>query len=155
MTTRQFSKFLCSALLIVAAVAGCSSGGGNDSPTAPPMPPPPAPPPGNQAATFGDFQANIFTPTCATVGCHSAASAQAGLVLEAGQSFGNLVNVTSSEQPALNRVTPNQPEESYMIKKLRGDADISGERMPRGGPFLAQADIDAMIAWINDGAPNN
>ena len=122
-------------------------------PAGTPPPPPPPPPPG--ATMFSQFQAQIFTPTCAAGGCHAAASAQAGLVLEAGQSYDNLVGVPSTQQPALSRVSPGNPEESYLIKKLRGDADIVGDRMPRGGPFLDQADIDALIAWISAGAPEN
>lgn len=128
--------------------AGCGGSGGN-SPTAPPLPP------GGPLVTFGDFQAAIFTPTCARSGCHSAASAQAGLVLAAGSSYGNLVNQPSTERPSLLRVSPNQPEMSYLVHKLRGDSDILGDRMPLGGPFLSQADIDALIAWINRGAPND
>ena len=149
---RSLSTVTAGLLIVIAA--GCSSGGGSGSPTAPPPPGPPPPPP-PAPATFADFQAQIFTPTCATSSCHNAATAQAGLLLEAGQSYGNLVNVPSTEQPALNRVTPNMPEQSYLIKKLRGDADITGERMPRGGPFLSQQNIDALIAWINDGASDN
>ncbi|MCZ6727562.1 MAG: hypothetical protein O7A98_09455 [Acidobacteria bacterium] len=140
--------------LVALVVAGCGGGGGGgNSPTAPPPPQPPPPP--TMATTFSQFQAQIFTPSCGIVSCHNTGTAQAGLVLEAGQSYGNLVNVASTQQPGLNRVTPNQPEQSYLIKKLRGDPDITGERMPRGGPFLNQADIDAMIAWINNGAPDN
>ncbi len=133
--------------LVTLIAAGCGGGGGGGTPTAPPMQPPAGPP-----VTFSDFQAQIFTPTCARGGCHSAASAQAGLVLEPGVAHGNLVGVPSTEVPALLRVDPGDAEQSYLIHKLRGDAGIIGERMPRGGPFLGQAEIDAMIAWINSGA---
>jgi hypothetical protein len=151
----MYVKHLAFAVIapVLVAVAGCGGGGGGSSPTAPPLPGPPLPPSG--ATTFSQFQAQIFTPSCGVAGCHAAGAAQAGLVLEAGQAYGNLVNVPSTQQPALSRVTPGQPEQSYLIKKLRGDGDIIGERMPRGGPFLSQADIDALIAWINAGAPEN
>jgi hypothetical protein len=110
---------------------------------------------GGQVTTLTSLQNDFFTPTCARAGCHSTGSAQAGLALAAGQSFGNLVNVASTQVAGLNRVTPNDPEASYLIKKLRGDADISGSRMPQGGPFLSDEQIGRFIEWIDSGAPDN
>ncbi|MDH3744953.1 MAG: hypothetical protein OES47_07625 [Acidobacteriota bacterium] len=110
---------------------------------------------GEAAVTFTELQNEFFTPTCAVSGCHSAASANAGLVLVAGQAFGNLVNVPSTQRPRFNRIMPNDPDNSYVVKKLRGDADIDGDRMPAGGPFLGPGEIDRFVSWINDGAPNN
>lgn len=43
---------------------------------------------------------------------------------------------------------------SYLIHKLEG-TQTEGSRMLLGGPFLDQATIDRMRAWINAGAPNN
>ncbi len=100
------------------------------------------------------LQADFFTPTCARGGCHDALTSPAGLVLEEGESFGNLVNVPSRQRPELNRVTPRNPDDSYLIRKLRGQ-DIDGQQMPDGGPFLTNAEIARFVAWINDGAPNN
>ena len=107
------------------------------------------------ASTFSSLQSDFLTPTCARAGCHSAASASADLSLASGQAYGNLVGVPSSQVPALNRVTPNDPDNSYLIKKLRGDGDIQGSRMPRGGPFLTDAQIARFVSWIQDGAPEN
>lgn len=101
------------------------------------------------------IQSSIFSPTCAVSGCHNSSSAQAGLSLANGQSFGNLVNAASTQMPGLSRVTPNDPEGSYLIKKLRGDSDINGSRMPLGGPFLSNAQINSIVQWIQSGAPNN
>jgi len=101
------------------------------------------------------IQTSIFTPTCAVSGCHNASSAQAGLVLASGQAFGNLVNVASTQMPNLNRVTPNDPEASYLVNKLRGDSNITGSRMPRGGTPLSNAQLNSIIQWIQSGAPNN
>jgi hypothetical protein len=106
-------------------------------------------------ATLTSLQNDFLTPTCARSGCHSGADAPGGLSLVAGQSFGNLVNVPSSQVAGLNRVTPNDPQESYLVKKLRGDSDIIGQRMPRGGPFLSGEELDRFITWINDGAADN
>ncbi|MDH4256980.1 MAG: hypothetical protein OEX13_20985, partial [Gammaproteobacteria bacterium] len=75
--------------------------------------------------------------------------------LTAGNSFANLVNVASHEQPGLMRVKPGDPANSYVIHKLEGAASISGSRMPLGGPFLDQATLDSIKSWIASGAPNN
>ncbi|HEY0510574.1 MAG TPA: cytochrome c [Thermoanaerobaculia bacterium] len=110
--------------------------------------------PGVAAFTFAQIQSQIFTPVCAKAGCHAAGSAPSGLVLDAGQSYGNLVGHASSESP-LNRVSPGNPDGSYIILKLRGDPSITGERMPLGGPYLTSAQIEGIAAWIRAGAPNN
>ncbi len=57
-------------------------------------------------------------------------------MLEAGQSYGNLVGRPAAENSSLDRVAPGNPDASYIILKLRGDPSITGERMPLGGPYL-------------------
>ena len=61
----------------------------------------------------------------------------------------------ASVQVALNRVTPGNAENSYLIHKLDGRSGIVGDRMPTNGPFLTPAQIDVIEQWINDGARNN
>ena len=119
-------------------IPACAAGGGNIGP-----------------ATLTELQTDIFTPSCDQFGCHNADSARAGLVLTAGMSFAELVNEPSSQRPELDRVEPGDPESSYLVKKLRGDADITGRRMPDGGPFLTDAQLARVISWINDGAEDN
>jgi hypothetical protein len=115
---------------------------------------PASPDPGVAALTFTQIQTQIFTPVCAKAGCHAAGSSPSGLVLEAGQSYGNLVGHRAAESP-LDRVSPGHPEKSYILLKLRGDPGITGERMPLGGPYLPSAEIDGIAAWIRAGAPRN
>lgn len=110
---------------------------------------------GGEAATLTELQNDFFTPTCDSFGCHNPESASAGLVLRAGLAFDNLVDVPSMQEPDFDRVEPGDAENSYLIKKLRGDPDISGARMPDGGPFLSDEEIARFISWINAGAPNN
>jgi uncharacterized protein (TIGR03118 family) len=110
------------------------------------------------AATLSQLQTLVFTPKCS--GCHDGSTAPSGALpgsqnLTAGNSFANLVNVASHEKPALLRVKPGDPANSYLIHKLEGAASISGARMPLGGPFLDQATIDMIKSWIASGAPNN
>lgn len=111
---------------------------------------------GGPAPTFSSIQAEIFTPTCAKAGCHSVASASGGLVLTAGRSYGEIVNRPSTGQGSLDRIEPGDPGRSYLIKKLRGDPDITGDRMPLDQPGgLPQEQIDGIIAWVQAGAPND
>ena len=42
-------------------------------------------------------------------------------------SFDELVDVPSTQQPGLDRVEPGDAENSYLVKKLRGDVDIDGD----------------------------
>src|SRR4051794_17891488 len=108
-------------LLVLAA--GC---GTVKSPTEP------LPPAGGSgpAFTFARIQAEIFTPTCAKSGCHAANTASGGMVLDAGRAYGEIVNRPSSERSTLHRIEPGDPDRSYLIKKLRGDPDITGSQMP-------------------------
>ncbi len=114
-----------------------------------PTPPPPS-------TTLAQLQSTIFTPRCS--GCHSGVGgALPGSMnlTSAAASFAALVNVASVEQPAVFRVQPNSPDNSYLVRKLEGAPGISGERMPLGGPFLNQAALDQVRSWISAGAADN
>jgi hypothetical protein len=100
-------------------------------------------------ATFASIQANVFTPIC--VACHAGATAPLGLRLDSANSYALLVGVPSGEVPALQRVEPGDPNNSYLIQKLEGTA-AEGRRMPLNGAPLPQADIDVIRQWITDGA---
>lgn len=111
---------------------------------------------GTAPLTFTRIQAEIFTPNCVKAGCHDTASASAGLVLAAGRSYGETVGVPSTEQSTLDRIEPGDPGRSYLVRKLRGDPDITGSRMPLDRPGgLPQEQIDGIIAWVQAGAPND
>jgi hypothetical protein len=108
------------------------------------------------AVTLAQIQASVFSPMCS--GCHSGPTSNSlpsGMNLtNAGDSFTALVNVPSLQVGSLDRVTPGDPDNSYLIQKLEGTA-AGGSRMPQGGPFLDQATVDMIRQWITDGAPNN
>ena len=104
------------------------------------------------SATLASIQSQIFTPTCATAGCHSSGSASGGLILEAGSSFSNLVNVNSTGS-SFKRVASGSPDKSYLINKLEGTG--SGTQMPQGTSPLTAAEIQTIKDWITGGALNN
>jgi hypothetical protein len=133
-------------LTLTLAACGAGSGEGldqNGRPIGSTLPP---------GATFASIQANVFTPVCAVPGCHGGASAQQGLRLDAGFSYGNLVNVASPRDATLIRVIPGDPDNSFIIQKLEGTQAL-GARMPDGGPYLQQSQIDLIRQWIAAGAP--
>lgn len=78
--------------------------------------------------------------------------------LGAGQTFSNVVNVAARELPSMNRVTPSQPDNSYLVHKVQDthmDVGGSGSRMPLARSPLSQSDIDLIRAWIQAGAQPN
>ncbi len=101
------------------------------------------------APNLASIQANVFNPNC--VVCHAGAAAPQGLRLDAANSFVNLVGVASREVSSILRVAPGNPNQSYLIQKLEGNAQV-GERMPLGGPPLPQPTINFIRQWITDGA---
>lgn len=102
------------------------------------------------ADPFPAIQASVFGPRCS--GCHTGPTGNllpGGLNLtSASDSFNALVNVSSLEQPGVMRVVPGDPDGSYLVRKLEGSAGIAGARMPLGGPYLDQATINQIRAWI-------
>ncbi len=109
-----------------------------------------------ETPTLSSIQ-GLFTQNCALSGCHTGPNALLGLDLSAGQSYANLVGNPSTEVPALDLVSPNRPDLSYLIIKLEGSAEMAPGTllMPMGRSPLKQEDIDRVRAWIADGAPDN
>ncbi len=99
----------------------------------------------------GDIQP-VFSSSCVSSICHGAPG-QMGLILESGQSYAKLVNVTSTEDPNKKRVLPNDAQNSYLVIKIEGRQTI-GVRMPLGGS-LTSDNIQQIKNWINKGAKNN
>ena len=111
----------------------------------------------DEVTLSGDVQP-ILSRSCVFTGCHVGTSPQEGLTLSSGQTLGNVVNVASRQLPTMNRVTPNQPDNSYLVHKVQGThlaEGGSGNRMPEGLAPLPQAEIDLIRAWVQAGAKSN
>ncbi|HEX6084965.1 MAG TPA: hypothetical protein VF266_10605 [Thermoanaerobaculia bacterium] len=106
------------------------------------------------SATFTRVQNEIFTPTCASVGCHDPLGQQSQLILTASRAYAQTVNVPSVEMPAVPRIQPNNPENSYLYRKIIG-VNITGDRMPQGRAPLSDAQVKLVRDWIRRGAPND
>ena len=144
MSSGRNLSLITSLLLAACGGGGGDGGGGGGGP-----PPPPPPPPPSIEPTLASIQANVFTPICTT--CHAGAAAPNGLRLEEGMSHAMLVNVPSVEVPAILRVAPGNPDDSYLVQKIEGTAAVGG-RMPLGGEPLSADTIAAIRQWITDGA---
>jgi len=103
-------------------------------------------------ATFSRVQGEVFSVSCAIAGCHVGPGPAAGLDLGPGSSYAATVRVPSSQRADLARIEPYEPDRSYLIKKVRGDADVSGSAMPLTGT-LSVEQRSLLVDWVRRGAP--
>ena len=103
-------------------------------------------------ATFERVQ-GLFDVSCASSGCHGGQEWSAWPDLRAGKAYANIVGVESSQGIPL--VAPGRPDSSYLYLKLLPDAEISGDRMPLGGPYLEPSTLETVYMWIEQGAPRD
>lgn len=136
-------------LILLMIALGCGDLGELPTDPGPPIDPP------DPSATFSRVQREIFTPTCAVAGCHDRFGRSENLLLAQGEAYGNLVGVPSTQIPLTPRVTPNDPERSYLYRKVTGASGILGTRMPQAGPNLSEAHLKLIRDWIRRGAPND
>ena len=149
-------------LSMLLAISACRSGSETPTPAPAPSPSPapaPAPPATNSTITisFSKDVQPIFNNYCVT--CHQGQGPeQSNLTLEPRLSYGNLVGVASTGNPALMRVKAGAAGDSYLIAKVTGTqvaAGGKGAQMPYNAAPLTQAQIDLINQWINQGALNN
>jgi hypothetical protein len=76
------------------------------------------------------------------------------MILSPGRAYAMTVGVASVETPQLARVTPGDPANSYLYRKIVG-AGITGDRMPQNLSPLTTAQIKLVRDWIRRGAPND
>ncbi len=111
-----------------------------------------------EVVTLTNHVQPIFSASCALAGCHTGASPQEGQNLSAGLAWSNTVNVASAQLPTMNRVTPGNPSQSYLVHKIEGtqlSVGGSGVQMPEGGPPLSSQNIAIIRSWITKGALDN
>jgi hypothetical protein len=106
------------------------------------------------AATFRSVQ-RVFTGSCALPTCHSSFAREGGLVLDSEEvSYSSLVGKDSVHEQAksagLLRVKPGDPDNSFLIRKLRGLGP--GDPMPQGTPPLPESLISMIEDWVARGA---
>lgn len=117
----------------------------------------------NLEPTFASIQRDIFETTDAAgrvscVTCHTniGRNPAAGLNLLHDVAYDQLVNASATQVPSIKRVTPGDPQGSYLVHKVEGRAGIVGRRMPfNGPPYLSDGQILIIRRWIELGAPRN
>ena len=117
----------------------------------------------NLEVRFSSIQEQIFENSdssgrSACIQCHNnQGQLFAGrLNLTHAVAYDNLVNVAARNKAGATRVIPGDPENSYLIHKLEGRADIFGLRMPQNGPpYLTDGQISVIKRWIELGAAND
>lgn len=108
------------------------------------------------AATASLYRAEIapiFQSSCAT--CHLTGKEAGNLEMIPDKAIASVVNVRASGAPALIRVVPGDPDNSYMVMKLEdthSEKGGTGARMPFGAPPLAPEKIAKIRQWIKQGA---
>lgn len=121
----------------------------------------------SEMTSFDHIQDRIFTPTCATAGCHASEQDnsfnQHGLVLTKGKSYASLINILSRQPEAksegIKRVKPFNANESLLYHKLNWDVSHHGGKqyglsMPLGGTPLSIGQLEFVRRWIEAGALN-
>ena len=103
---------------------------------------------------LSSIQSTIFTPVCTV--CHGGVNPAAGMNLEAGSAYSNLVGIKRSFDPEI-RVVAGSANDSFIIDKLENTnlGGSRGDQMPLGGPYLAEDQIQVIRDWINAGAKND
>jgi len=114
----------------------------------------------------------IFTASCALgIPCHGVGSGKpptyGGSGVMPADVYMGIVNVKSTEVATMNYVTPGDPSQSYIMRKLEQDnpgCDLTCtnpagfpmgcvSRMPSGGPpWLDDPSVEKIRSWIKQGA---
>ena len=107
--------------------------------------------------TFARDVQPIFTKRCALGGCHSIASHQGGMSLDASVAYENIVGVASSEVTSLKRVQPRDHASSWLWRRIQPDPSLrqGAPRMPLAATPLTANQITTIMNWIDEGAPRN
>jgi hypothetical protein len=92
--------------------------------------------------------AAIFRANCAIAGCHRGEHPKKDLNLEPEKFLSFTVNVASQEKKDLKRLDTINPEESYLLMKIKGEKGFKGSRMPDEAPPLKKEEIEAIEDWI-------
>jgi hypothetical protein len=132
-----------------------------------PMPTDTDPNPNPLPAETGFFATNvrpIFDSSYGCSGCHDVAGPNGSLVLGGNISGADivkgLVNVAAVDAPGFKYIVPNDPDNSWLYKKITGktsdctaSACITGPMPPDTQPDVSAADAATIRQWIMMGAP--
>ncbi len=92
----------------------------------------------------------ILTENCSTSGCHTGAYPPQGLNLDETQFPASVIDVPSQEIPNLKLVDPQNPDQSYLLMKIKGSEGIKGRQMPAYAQPLKPEEISAFEKWVQN-----
>lgn len=112
-----------------------------------------APPPeqggpvADSTLTWDDVEP-LFARNCRLPQCHGAPPYPNGLSLAA---YDDALGPASVNGPV---IVPGRSEESFLVSVLRGPRPgvTPVRRMPPGGPYLTEEEIELIAGWIDEGA---
>jgi len=99
---------------------------------------------------------NVFETVIPTCSCHYAAGSGAlEFMNEKQAAYDAIVMKKSGQAPALDYVTPMNPDSSYFLQKMEPADGITGVPMPFGSMGAPAEDSDLVRRWIEAGALND
>jgi len=101
---------------------------------------------------YGTDVQPIFTEHCANCHVDSGGAPLAGLELDVGVSWFQLVGTSSSQDPSLTRVVPGDAAQSLLYQKVNCTFPAIGSRMPFERPELSVENQAVIHDWIVLGA---
>ena len=110
---------------------------------------------GGTAATYQGITTGLMVPRCATGACHGGTTPVAFPSCDADRWYDAMVDVESQQAPGMPMIAPGDPEQSYLVHKLRGthgQVGGGGARMPIADAALSEEEQAAVEAWIANGA---
>jgi len=135
--------FRCHFLVTAAALALTACGG--DDVTVEPIEP--------FEPKLSSIQTQVFDKSCAFSACHDSDRPALDLDLTAGAAYAALVGRAAQSKDGGTLVAPSNPEESFLVRKLRGELnEDQGGRMPLGNVPLAEETLLVIETWIANGA---
>ena len=143
------------ATLVAALSFACSSSTTDDAPSTA------ATDAGTNASPTDSFTELVAQPLSRSCGsCHGESKPEQGLVLDgvtSDQLKLHLVDVPSTETTSMNLITPGDPDNSYLVRKIKGTltgltcSTTCGNKMPLGNAYAAES-LQDLEDWIKGGA---
>lgn len=90
----------------------------------------------------------IIKKNCSVVGCHAGPFPAMNLNLEEEKFENSLLGKLSQELDEFKLIDVNNPEKSYLLKKIRGEEGIVGKQMPADSRPLLKQDQKVIEDWI-------
>ena len=106
-----------------------------------------------QPATFSEVYEEILSLSCGFSSCHGG-TAGAPYLNTNQEAYESLVEVESNAKDGAVLVIPDDPDNSYLIRKMEAASDIEGDPMPPSSPLDPEV-IERVRSWIADGAQQN